>query len=224
MQEVLVAWEQVLQVLAHATLQQQSLVFASVQVLGYAIYMRTAKDPHPLTWIMLAYGTAVWSLLAWANGTEMHVLYLPIACAVCSLYIAARCWHRGTWRWPEGFVEWFSFGGDIALTIAYVGAGLALWVGEITPDQRENANFVFLWGSNLTTFTSMAPLITEARKNPETERSTAWVIWFLAYLGMTYSTYQEEGFALAILFYPVVNVIIHGAVAYYVAPRERQNT
>ncbi|MGB4076224.1 MAG: hypothetical protein WBK28_00780 [Minisyncoccia bacterium] len=222
------------------------LVYASpgLMLLGYALYIRQTLrheiNPNPSTWAMFAYGTGLLAVLEfdrlggwgqnfdWSLQTLIEALPLlallgtPIACALCSLWVAGICLKRGKIKWPEEREDQISFGADILLTISYATAWGLLFTGYITGEHRLIAALVFLVGSNLTTITAFIPLLRQAKRDPGGERALPWLVWTLSYATLAIVTYHEVGLWSELMIYPIMNTLLHGSVALLALPERRK--
>ncbi len=224
------------------------LAYASpaLMLLGYMLYIRqTLKqeiEPNPTTWVMFAYGTGLlavleldrlmaehnilwqWeSFLDWENlAVLLPLVATPIACALCSLWVAAICLKRGKFKWPDEWEDRVSFVADIFLTISYATAWGLLLTGQIAEEHRLTAALVFLVGSNLTTITAFIPLLRQAKRDPGGERAFPWTVWTLSYASLVVVTYYEVGLWNELMIYPVMNTILHGSVAFLALPQRRK--
>ncbi len=215
-------------------------VFAGVlQAVGYTFYIRkTLKneiEPNPATWLMFAYGVGLLTILHFDAGASPALLFLPVTCAVLAIYVAYLCWHRGTLGWPEDWEDRAAFVADLTLTCGYVLAWSMVLNGNITEDSRALITILMIWITNATTVTAFTPLLRGAYSNPHREHPIAWIIWTCAYATLAWATYKEgsgdypstlslSGFGyqtaisfdvlfVSIMVYPVLNAILHGAVA-----------
>lgn len=215
------------------TVEWFGIIAAILQVVGYLYYLKFIKsghvDPNPVTWFMLAYGTALLTVLEWDAEASWAILALPAACALCTLWVAALCWKRAReldpsrwWPrdwWPEDRSDQLSFISDAIITIGYVACWYLAFSGILSTDWKLMFVLAFLWLANISTIPAMIPLLRETYNHPEKEHSTPWVIWTLAYLFLTATTLLDEheswSVFLALLAYPVINVVLHALVAWW---------
>lgn len=174
------------------------------QFFGYVVYyrlvIRNEVRPNPLTWLMLAYGTVILTILEWDNGASVGMLILPITCSLCGFGVAVLIWRKAykevrvlkqgiKWYcfWPTEWKfknDWdgYSFLGDLILTGLYIAAWALSLIGWISPESRMWAALVFLVISNLTTFTSFTPILRQVWSDPKSEKWLPWAIWTIAYM------------------------------------------
>jgi hypothetical protein len=209
------------------------IIAAVLQVLGYFYYFKFIRsghiDPNPVTWFMLAYGTALLTLLEWDTEASWAILALPAACALCTLGVAGWCWKKAReldstrwWPkdwWPEDKNDQVSFISDAVITIGYLGCWYLAFSGALSEELKLGFVLGFLWLANISTIPAMIPLLREARQHPEKEHSTPWWVWTWAYVFLTLTTLLEEhestSVFLALLAYPVINVVLHALVAWW---------
>lgn len=209
-----------------------SLTSGVLQIFGYVLYLRdTNIEPNPVAWLMFAYGTAILTVLEFDRNATVYELFLPTICAVMSMYVAYRCWryartltpHRWwpeDW-WPEDRLDRAAFVGDIAITIAYVGAWILMYTQFVTMSTRDNAALLFLIGSNATTFIAFLPLLRGAYRAPGKERALPWMVWTVAYALLFAVTFVSHGITSELIIYPTSCVLLHGLVAYLVRAKRR---
>jgi hypothetical protein len=202
------------------------IVSGILQLLGYILYIRNPDiDPNPVTWFMFAYGTGILAILEWDASATLPELFLPITCALFSIYVSYRCWVKShisdpthfwphDW-WPEDSWERWSFISDMAITLGYIAAwALATWA-ILTPEHKNVAVLAFLFLSNTSTFPSFYPLLRETYLYPEREDSLPWAVWATAYGVLAFVTYMSHGSLFhPLMFYPISNVFLHGLVAW----------
>jgi hypothetical protein len=212
--------------ISQLTTVQVAIVAGVGQVLGYVLYIRGSLrhelEPNPAAWLMFAYGTALLTILEFDIGAERELLILPIICATLSIGVAYICWHRGSLGWPEHPADRFAFIADIVLTAGYIAAWWMVGYGSITETERESATIVFLVLSNLTTLTAFSPLLRDAFLSPDHERSSAWVVWSLAYATLGIATAMNHGFMTPLMIYPAMNTVLHFAVGWFARPSRRR--
>ncbi len=201
------------------------IIAGLLQVVGYWIYIADDKiDPNPVTWFMFAYGTGLLTILEWDKDASVPELILPAVCSVLSIYVSFRCWKKARamnpkawWPrdwWPEDTWERWSFISDIIITIGYVVAWVLATYAIISTDHKAIAVFVFLLLSNLSTIPSFYPILRTTYLYPEREVASPWIIWTLAYVILTFITYETQGtFWHILMLYPVINVVLHGVLA-----------
>ena len=200
------------------------IVAGVLQLLGYIFYIKNDDiEPEPVTWFMFAYGTLILAVLEWDANATAAELILPTVCGTLAIYVSYRCWKKARqldptkwWPedwWPEDTSDKLSFLGDIAITLAYIGAWLLAGAAFLTADSREMAVLAFLFLSNLSTFPSFYPLLHSTWKNPDKEYWVPWIIWSLAYTILAFVTWHtHNAFWHALMFYPASNAVMHGLV------------
>jgi hypothetical protein len=202
------------------------IISGVLQVLGYILYIRNPDiDPNPVTWFMFAYGTGILAILEWDASATWPELFLPITCAVFSIYVSYRCWRKSRqndpihfWPrdwWPENRSERLAFISDILITIGYITAWVLASLAFLSEEYRTLAVLTFLFLSNVSTFPSFYPLLRETHLHPEREDSAPWFVWTIAYAVLTYITFKTHGAIFhPLMFYPVSNVFLHGLMAW----------
>lgn len=202
------------------------IISGVLQLLGYILYIKNPDiDPNPVTWFMFAYGTGILAILEWDASATWPELFLPITCAVFSIYVSYRCWRKSRqndpihwWPrdwWPEDRSERIAFISDILITIGYVSAWVLASLAFLSEEYRVLAVLMFLFLSNVSTFPSFYPLIRETYLHPEREASAPWLIWAVAYAVLTYITYEtHDAIFHPLMFYPISNVFLHGLMAW----------
>jgi len=129
---------------------------------------------------------------------------------------------------PEDKFEKLSFQSDIFITIGYICAWLFLLISWVTPEQKEWAALVFLFLSNLSTFSAFYPIFSTTYKNPEREDWLPWMIWSAAYVILAMITFlTHDKLWHSLMFYPVSNALLHALVGIIVivrAPLEDMQT
>ena len=201
-----------------------------VQMLGYFLYMKDEKiDPNPVTWFMLAYGTAILTVLEWDANATWSELILPASCAVLGIAVSTICWRKARkinpskwWPedwWPEDKFEQLSFLSDAIITVGYIVAWyLATWA-LLSSENREFAVFTFLFLSNISTFPALYPLIRQTYLDPTKENWKPWAVWTIAYVLLALTTYTIHGtFWHMLMFYPLSNIFLHALVAWLARP------
>lgn len=218
------------------------LIAAALQVIGYLYYFNFIRsgeiDPNPVTWFMLAYGTALLTILEWDAEASWAVLALPAACAFCTLGVSAWCWVKARstdssrwWPsdwWPSNSGDQFSFISDVVITIGYFSCWyLASW-GALTEELKMGFVLGFLWLANLSTIPAMIPLIRETKEHPEKEHERPWVVWTWAYVFLMATTlldgHDSQAVFIALLAYPVINLFLHALVAWLAAKKNASIT
>jgi len=197
-----------------------SVASGMLQFAGYALGITYAvlgrTRPHPLTWLMFAYGTLLIFLLELVHGVEPELLILPAVCFSSSLLMVAVIWFRGGYEIRPDQSDLFVFGFDVALTILWLAVYALMELGAIPAElfQIMNVVIIMLWCCGV--YTSFAPMIRDTRAHPDHERSSPWLTWTAAYgtlLAATVVQYwnveegRMEGFEF--LLYPVVNLYYH---------------
>lgn len=202
------------------------IISGLLQVVGYILYIRNPDiDPNPVTWFMFAYGTGILAILEWDASATWPELFLPISCAVFSIYVSYRCWVKARltdssnwWPrdwWPEDRSERVAFISDIFITLGYIVAWVMATFAFLSEEHRALAVLMFLFLSNVSTFPSFYPLLRETHLHPEREDSAPWLIWTMAYAVLAYITYETHNAVFhPLMFYPLSNVFLHGLVAW----------
>lgn len=208
-----------------------------VQFIGYVLYIKNENiEPQPTTWFMFAYGTAILTILEVGAAAHWYELILPIVCAVMAIYVSFLCWRRSRAKdpssfwpkdwWPDDVGEQFSFVVDMIITVGYISIVVMVAVFSLNPIYQLYGALGFLFLSNTVTFTAFYPLWNETRKNPTKENWLPWTIWAIAYGLLSISTVlapREAGDSLlSLLFYPVSNAVLHGAVGWLARPVAHQ--
>lgn len=204
------------------------------QILGYVLYIKDENiEPNPVTWFMFAYGTGILALLEWDSNATWPELFLPIACAVLAIYVSYKCWKKARsidpsrwWPedwWPEDKWERWSFISDIAITIGYIFAwALATWA-ILSSNNREIAVLAFLFLSNISTIPSFYPLLKDTYLTPKKESWRPWAVWSTAYFILGIVTYYSHAtLSYSLMLYPVINVFLHGLVAWLARPSRQR--
>jgi len=198
------------------------ILAAALQALGYLAYgfkvLKRDITPNATSWLMFAYGTTFLVILEWDRDASVALLALPIVCATLSIGIALYCLRktRRAW-WPEHKLEKLSFLLDILLTIAYLFTWMLLLQGTISAAEKGLAEIFILICWNIGIFTAFLPLLRQVYYHPDTEHSTPWAVWTLAYLVLAFITVSEEGIISVLLLYPVTNIGLHGFIALHTA-------
>ncbi len=208
---------------ALAPLTKLAVLSGVIQALGYVAYgwyvARRKIEPNPTSWLMWAYGTALVAVLEYVQikqnpEASYALLVLPVVCASCSLALALLCWARGKLSWPKHPMDIFALILDVILTIGFVVAQVMYTYGVLTEAQRDVVAVVSLITVNLTSLTSFTPMVRELLEEPESERTSPWVFWALAYAVLSGLTWLEVGnWQSPLMMYPVLNTGIHTAVA-----------
>lgn len=183
---------------------------AFFQILGYLLYVRLFARrfirPNAASQFMFAYGTALLVLLEWSDNATWHVLALPMACAAMSMLVAVMCLRRGATE-PVDRIEAIAFSADVWLTILW--AAIAFGYGDISPYSA-----AFLVAGNITTLTAFFPILRSTWTNPEREQPLPWIVWTIAYTLLALATvFADRGQNPALLLYPVLSMVLHGAIA-----------
>lgn len=187
-----------------------AILAAILQAVGYLLYARLflkkAIRPNAASSFMFAYGTALLVLLEASDGASWPMLALPATCAVMSVGIALLCLRRGATDATDG-VEKVAFSADVWLTMFWFA--IAFGYGDIGPYSAG-----FLLAGNVTTFTAFFPVLRSTWRTPERERPEPWLVWTAAYSVLAVVTILADGGAHpALLVYPVLSALLHGAVA-----------
>jgi SET domain len=186
------------------------LLAAALQVVGYIFYIRrfvkNTIRPNAASWLMFAYGTALLTMLEYANGALWPVLALPVVCAVMSVAVAGMCMRKDATD-PVDRVEQLVLSADVILTIAFAAATLGVALTSLP-------HSVFLILGNVTTFTAFIPILRSTWAAPKRETAGPWLAWSLAYFALALATLWSDHLNNPqLLIYPVMSVILHGAVA-----------
>lgn len=181
-----------------------------LQLVAYLVYIRFfLKDtirPNPITWIMFSYGTSLILFLEWRAGAHWSVLLLPAVCAAMSIIVALLCLRRGSIA-PSGKAERLAFGADLGLTLGYIAL-----VGSNGSGPYFNLGFII--AGNATAVTAFIPILLSTWRNPQDEHVLPWSLWTVAYGLLLVTTLASSGVSEpGLLIYPVVSVVLHGAVA-----------
>ena len=204
------------------------------QFLGYIYYLRIKSiEPEPLTWFMFAYGTAILTILEWDSKAVSAELILPVVCSLLAIYVSWKCWKSARisdpskwWPedwWPEDKWERYSLVSDLFITIGYISIWTFTASVILSDIGHGYAVFFFLVLSNISTFPSFYPLIKRAYLYPEKEHSLPWTLWAIAYTILAVLTFMLHGIFFHILmFYPVSNALLHGAVAVVARPQRKK--
>lgn len=209
------------------------IIAAAIQFAGYLYYFKYIKlnkiDPNPVTWFMLAYGTALLTVLEWDASASWALLALPTTCTLSTLGVSGWCWYTARIKdpsrwwpedwWPQDKSEQGSFITDILITIGYVSAGVLAASGYLPDSQKLIVVLTFLWLANASTITSMLPLMRETKLHPEREHWMPWAVWTLAYAALTIATildkHESPSIFYALIAYPIINVVVHMLVAWW---------
>ncbi|MDD3446924.1 MAG: hypothetical protein PHS60_16065, partial [Zavarzinia sp.] len=171
--------------------------------------------PNPVSWLMFAYGSALFVTIEHVIGASWHALVLPAVCALSSLVVAGLCFRRRGFRWPDSPIENAAFLADLGITLAYGGVLLAQQAGLVASTVTEEAGRIALSGAILTSVTAFVPLLRSTFRRPSAERAMPWVMWTLSYgllFVATVLVIDLEAQGLQLLVYPLANIVLHGAV------------
>ncbi len=203
------------------------------QILGYVLYIKNSDiDPNPVTWFMFAYGTGILCLLEWDSSATWPELFLPVTCSFFSIYVSYRCWKKARARdssrwwpedwWPEDKWERLSFISDIGITLGYIAAWVLVTFSILTTEYKDIAVILFLLLSNLSVFPSFYPLVRETYLEPSKEAPVPWIVWTIAYTLLAIVTYEtHHSFFHILMFYPLINILLHGIVAWISSKKVR---
>jgi hypothetical protein len=174
----------------------------ALQAVAYAVYLRRAMrsecSPNAMSWLMWAYGTAVFFAIEAHLGAPAAILILPGVCACAALAVAITAFRRCGLGRP-GLQDRAALAADVALTLAYLGF-VAFVAGGARPDEGAGLAFVTLGG--LTAVTSSWPTLRSTFARPENERPLPWFVWSAAY-GLLALAIMAEGLAWPFLVYPL---------------------
>lgn len=208
-----------------------ALLSGLFQVLGYLVYIhksvRHEVEPNATTWLMFAYGTGLLAVLEYDHDAKLTMLFLPVACAIFSLRVAAICYANGTLRIPDSWFDRFAILTDLSLTAAYVSTWFATQQGVISEVERQQYTLLFLVLTNMSTIVSFLPIVRGTIESPRNEHPLAWLIWTVAYSCLAYVTYLEEGtYQTVFMLYPATGIALHGLVGLlslrrFTAPKPR---
>ena len=197
------------------------ILAALLQVSGYAFYgskiLRRDIRPNAISWLMFAYGTTLLLVVEWDRDASFALLALPAACALSSVFVAIWALRDSNAWWPDHRLEWTSFLLDVLLTLAYATTWIFLAKGLIGPEVKETGDIFILVCINIVTFTSFYPLLRQVYYHPNTEHSTPWVIWAIAYVILGFVTAAEVGIFSELFLYPAINAALHGFIAAHTA-------
>lgn len=206
---------------------QLGIFAALLQVAGYAFYgskvLKRDIRPNATSWLMFAYGTTLLLVVEWDRDASFALLALPAACALSSIVVALHALRKADLWWPENVFEKFSFSVDMFLTIAYVSTWIFLVNNFILEEEKAIAEIIILVCVNITTFTAFFPLLRQVYYHPATEHTAPWTIWTLAYTLLGIATYVETGLVGELMIYPLVNVALHGYIAFHTAAWRYRN-
>jgi uncharacterized membrane protein len=193
-----------------------------LQTLGYLLYVRGALrhriDPNPTSWLMWAYGTALVVLIETDQGIHPLLRLLPIACASCSVLVAALCWRQGALAWPRDRSDRAALSIDLALTAAYVTLSLAALAGTVPETREHSAKMLLLVCVSTSSITSYLPILRSTRRTPTAEEWLPWAVWTSAYAALLLATILVEGTSPAALqfwIYPAICLVLSGMVGWY---------
>ena len=189
------------------------MIAAILQIAGYLVYLwyfyRKKVRPNAATWLMFTYGTALLAFLEYENGSPWQLLMLPAACAAMSIVVAAMCLRRDATDKTDRF-EIAVFSVDLVLTALYAALTLTI-SGNFLPEWIVS---IFLVAVNLTSVTCFMPMLRSTWQNPEREAALPWLVWTVAYAYLGMATWVIDGGKHpALLLYPVINAILHAAIA-----------
>ncbi len=195
------------------------LLAGIVQVFGYVLYIKKAQkhdiDPHPITWLIFAFDTALLTFLEFAAGASLALLFLPVLCSIGACYVALLIYKDGKISWPSDRLDKYILSVGIFIAVSYCSLFVLEQAGFIPASYTLFAAYLFLILSNLNTFVAFVPILKEVRAFPETEHAGPWMVWAGAYFLLLLATFIEvgvrvEGFLLYL--YPVSSMFLHGAV------------
>lgn len=200
---------------------QLGILAALLQVAGYAFYgskiLTRDIRPNAISWLMFAYGTTLLLVVEWDRDASVALLALPAACALSSIVVAFYALRNAHAWWPEHPLERFSFGLDILLTVAYVSTWILLANGLIAEAEKSFSEILILVCFNIGIFTAFFPLLRQVYQHPNTEHAMPWVAWTLAYTALALATLIGEGGFNELALYPLINIVVHGFIAFHTA-------
>ena len=188
-----------------------------LQIAGYIFYALKTRRPNPLSWLMWAYGTTLVFILELDYGASWYILLLPAVCALSSIIIAVRCWKHRDLSGLD-WSDWSALGADVILTIGYVFAKYLENNEMLTKEGQETMTFAFIVLSNATTFTTFWPTVRGIWSEPSPEHWWPWRTWTLAYTALAVATALQYGPFSVFMMYPVLNMVVHAAMAWAVRP------
>lgn len=194
------------------------------QAAAYAYYvalaLRGTTWPHPMSWLMFAYGTTLVVVIETQAGAGWRELLLPIICAVCSTGVAIIAWRMSASVEALTKYDWWTFRADMVLTIGYVAVWTLTKSGNLSPETLSLANVAFLLAVNATTFTSFLPLFLATFRDPSNEHPGPWIAWSGAYLLLLVATAMSATGpeSALLLIYPAINFVLHTNIAALVLP------
>ena len=207
-----------------------ALLAGLTQAAAYVYYLRlTVRGktwPHPMSWLMFAYGTALVLLIESRSGASWRELFLPLICATSSVFIASAAWRNNGGTAKLTSFDWWTFRADLALTTGYLAVWYAIQAGLLAHQIQPSANVVFLLGVNATTLTAFLPLLGSTLRDPSNEHPGPWLLWSLAYLLLLIATALNATGpeSLLLLIYPAMNFILHCDMAALVLPEKRKTS
>jgi hypothetical protein len=208
-----------------ATTDVIAVLAGCTQAAAYAYYvalaLRGTTWPHPMSWLMFAYGTSLVVLIEAQAGAGWRELMLPVICAACSTGVALLAWRMNGSTAALTKYDWWTFRADMVLTIGYVAVWILTQSGKLSPDTLAAANVVFLLAVNATTLTSFLPLFLATFRDPSNEHPGPWVLWSAAYLMLLVATAMSAAgpAGALLLIYPAINFVLHTNVAALALPR-----
>lgn len=175
--------------------------FAYITYLAFTVRMKVT--PSTTAWLMFAYGTSITAFLEYQAHAPWSLLWLPIMCALFSLYIAARSVFTTKDWWPKTKVEQAAFLIDLGIAIVYSFI--------LPPETRAHTTDGFL---ALLALSSVLPFIPQYRAmldGSAVEHWLPWLSWTLSYSLLTATTVLvEHTWYTVLILYPLVNAILHG--------------
>ena len=192
---------------------------------GYMYYLILARrgdiEPNPASWLMFAYGTGLLVVIEADIGAGWRELLLPSVCAASSVVVAAIAWRNRRSVSAMTMFDLWAFWADLALTVAYYLVWMLGRTGHLDAGDRAAAVLVVLVCSVGTTLTSFIPLVRSTIRDPSTEHAGPWAVWSIAYLFLLATTVLDQPGAIgaALLIYPAVNLVLHGAMTILAFPK-----
>jgi len=193
------------------------LLAGLLQAVGYFLYyhfvVRCERRPNGMSWFMWAYGTFVFFFIEFDIAAPLSVLLLPLICTISALVIAGYSFYKSSYIPPEK-QDYFVLSIDVALLISYLGILALLSRGYILQDQHIMFGGIFLILTSLSTLTSFYPILRTTFESPRDEHPLPWLVWTLAYAFLLY-TVLLENIGLMYAVYPILNILMHGAMTLF---------
>jgi hypothetical protein len=190
------------------------LAAGAMQALAYLIYLRQVVAgecrPNGMTWLLWTVGTLVFLAIEADIGAPVSVLLLPAVCALCSLWLAVRCFVRASYIAPEPQDRTI-----LALDAAILAGYGALVYGPFAVPSGSAAGLVFVMLPGISSVVAGWPIVRTTSIDPGNERPLAWFVWSAAYTLVALAAIAE-GLSWPYLAYPAMNLGLHlviGALA-----------